>query len=132
MAISTSITWKVTKVDKEISDNFIVAADYEVSGICTVTTGAASTTYGPVSEYDKVIFNTTRTGFEIEYNNITEDNVLAWVKTALSSTISIGPPEDRIEGIESELKEKDVIDHLMILYNRPQKSIDSGTPWQPS
>ena len=57
MAISTSITWKVTKVDKEISDNFIVAADYEVSGICTVTTGAASTTYGPVSEYDKVIFN---------------------------------------------------------------------------
>ena len=129
MAISTSITWKVTKVDKEISDNFIVSADYEVSGICTATVGSSSTTYGPVSEYGKAIFNTTRTGSEIEYGNITEDNVLVWVKTALSSTISIGPPEDRVEGIESELKEKDVIDHLRIIYNRPQTTIDSGTPW---
>ena len=128
MSISTSITWKITNVDRELSDNFIVSANYEISGICTSSSN--NKTYGPVSEEGKVVFNTTRTGSEIPYNNVTENNVVTWVKNSLSKTVSIGPVEDRVEGIEMELIEKEVTDHLQILYTKDsQESIESGTPW---
>ncbi len=130
MSISTSITWNVTNVNRDLEDDFIISAKYEVSGICTDTYSGA--TYGPVKEYGEVAFNTSRTGSEIAYNDVTESNVLVWVANALSGITTIGPPEDCVIGVESALKEKGVTDHLRVLYTRAAPkpgATGSGTPW---
>ena len=48
----------------------------------------------------------------------------------MAGITTIGPPDDCVIGVESELKEKDVTDHLWVLYTKDsQKSTGNGTPW---
>ena len=80
MAITTSLTWEVTNVDRDLSDGFITSANWKIVGVCTVTTGSASITYGPVHHEGSLNFNTSRTGSETAYESVTQDSVIGWVK----------------------------------------------------
>ena len=129
MAITTSLTWEITNLDRDLSDDFITAANWKITGICTVTSGSASTTYGPVYHEGSLSFNTSRTGSEISYESVTQDNVIGWVKNGFVGVTTVGVGTDAITTTGLELEESVVTDHLMVLYTRPAPSSGSGTPW---
>ena len=129
MAITTSLTWEVTNVDRDLSDGFITSANWKIVGVCTVTTGSASTTYGPVHHEGSLNFNTSRTGSETAYESVTQDNVIDWVKNGFVGVTTIGEGADAITTTGLALEESVVTDHLMVLYTRPAPSSGSGTPW---
>lgn len=133
MSITTSLTWEVTNVDRDLSDGFITSANWKITGICTVTApvtaGSASTTYGPVHHEGSLNFNTSRTGSEVAYESVTQDNVIEWVKNGFVGITTIGEGADAITTTGLLLEESVVTDHLMVLYNRPQPTSGSGTPW---
>tara|TARA_B100000131_G_scaffold310170_1_gene341556 strand:- start:80 stop:460 length:381 start_codon:yes stop_codon:yes gene_type:complete len=125
MAITTSLTWEVTNVDRDLSDGFITGANWKITGICTVS----GTTYGPVYHEGSLNFNTSRTGSEISYESVTQDNVIGWVKNGFVGVTTVGVGTDAITTTGLELEESVVTDHLMVLYTRPAPSSGSGTPW---
>ena len=129
MAITTSLTWEVTNLDRDLSDGFITGANWKITGICTVTTGSASTTYGPVHHEGSLNFNTSRTGSEIAYESVTQDNVIGWVKNGFVGVTTVGEGADAITTTGLALEESVITDHLMVLYTRPAPSSGSGTPW---
>jgi len=129
MAITTSLTWEVTNVDRDLSDGFITSANWKIVGVCTVITGSASTTYGPVHHEGSLSFNTSRTGSETAYGSVTQDNVIGWVKNGFVGVTTIGEGADAITTTGLALEESVVTDHLMVLYTRPTPSSGSGTPW---
>ena len=127
MAITTSLTWEITNLDRDLSDGFITSANWKITGICTVTSGSASTTYGPVDHEGSLSFNTSRTGSEIPYANVTQDNVVSWVQNGFVTTIGEGSDAITTTGIE--LEKSVVTDHLMVLYTKSEPTFASGTPW---
>ena len=129
MAITTSLTWEITNVDRDLSDGFIKSANWKITGICTVTTGSASTTYGPVDHEGSLYFNTARTGSEIPYENVTQDNVISWVQNGFVGVTTIGEGSDAITTTGIELEKSVVTDHLMVLYTKSAPTSGSGTPW---
>ena len=92
MAISTSLTWTVLNVDRDLSDGFIYNANYKITGICTETVSGVPTSYGPVETEGTTTFSTARTGSEIPYDDVTEANVVTWIKTSpqMNATTVIG------------------------------------------
>ena len=129
MAITTSLTWEITNVDRDLSDGFITGANWKITGICTVSTEYSGTTYGPVYHEGSLNFNTSRTGSEISYESVTQDNVIGWVKNGFVGVTTVGVGTDAITTTGLELEESVVSDHLMVLYTRPAPSSGSGTPW---
>ena len=129
MAITTSLTWEITNVDRDLSDGFITSANYRITGICTVNSGSASTTYGPVDHEGSLSFNTSRTGSEISYANVKQDNVISWVRNSLVGITTVGVGTDAITTTGIELEESHVTDHLYVLYTRKPPTSGSGTPW---
>jgi len=129
MAITTSLTWEITNVDRDLSDGFITSANWKITGICTVTSGSASTTYGPVDHEGVLSFNTSRTGSEIPYANVTQDNVISWVQNGFIGVTTIGEGSDAITTTGIELEKSVVTDHLNVLYTKKPPISGSGTPW---
>jgi|TARA_B000000532_G_C18718094_1_gene341290 hypothetical protein len=129
MAITTSLTWEITNVDRDLSDGFITSANWKITGICTVTSGSASTTYGPVDHEGVLSFNTSRTGSEIPYANVTQDNVISWVQNGFIGVTTIGEGSDAITTTGIELEKSVVTDHLYVLYTKKPPTSGSGTPW---
>ena len=116
MAITTSLTWEVTNVDRDLSDGFITGANWKITGICTVTTGSASTTYGPIHHEGSLNFNTSRTGSETAYESVTQDNVIGWIKNGFVGVTTVGEGSDAITTTGLALEESVITDHLMVLY----------------
>ena len=129
MAITTSLTWEITNLDRDLSDDFITSANWKITGICTVTSGSASTTYGPVYHEGSLSFNTSRTGSEIPYANVTQDNVVSWVQNGFVGIVTVGVGSDAITTTGIELEKSVITDHLMVLYTKSNYATGSGTPW---
>ena len=81
MAITTSLTWTADNLTRETSDDFIIKSYWYLTGrTLNGTVGIATFRLeGPVK------FNTTRTGSEIAYDSVTEENVVGWVKNTLGA-----------------------------------------------
>ena len=81
MAITTSLTWSADNLTRETSDDFIIKSYWYLTGrTFNGTVGIATFRMdGPVK------FNTTRTGSEIAYESVTEENVVGWVKNTLGA-----------------------------------------------
>ena len=79
MAITTSLTWTADNLTRETSDDFIIKSYWYLTGrTFNGTVGIATFRMeGPVK------FNTTRTGSEIAYESVTQENVVGWVKNTL-------------------------------------------------
>ena len=129
MAITTSLTWEITNLDRDLSDGFITSANWKITGICTVTSGSASTTYGPVEHEGSLNFNTSRTGSEIPYANVTQNNVISWVQNGFVGVTTVGVGSDAITTTGIELEKSVVTDHLMFLYSKSASTSGTGTPW---
>ena len=81
MAITTSLTWTASNLVRETSDDFIIKSHwYLVGKTLNGTVGIATFIMEGV-----VKFNTTRTGSEIPYGNVTEENVVEWIKTGIGT-----------------------------------------------
>ena len=81
MAITTSLTWTASNLVRETSDDFIIKSHwYLVGKTLNGTVGIATVIMEGV-----VKFNTTRTGSEIPYGNVTEENVVEWIKTGIGT-----------------------------------------------
>ena len=129
MAITTSLTWEITNLDRDLSDGFITSANWKITGICTVTSGSASTTYGPVEHQGSLNFNTSRTGSEIPYTDVTQNNVISWVQNGFVGVTTVGVGSDAITTTGIELEKSVVTDHLMFLYSKSASTSGTGTPW---
>jgi len=81
MAITTSLTWTASNLVRETSDDFIIKSHwYLVGKTLNGTVGIATFIMEGV-----IKFNTTRTGSEIPYENVTEENVVEWIKTGIGT-----------------------------------------------
>ena len=81
MAITTSLTWTASNLVRETSDDFIIKSHwYLVGKTLNGTVGIATFIMEGV-----IKFNTTRTGSEIAYESITQENVVGWIKTAIGT-----------------------------------------------
>ena len=129
MSITTSLTWEITNLDRDLSDGFITSANWKITGICTVTSGSASTTYGPVEHQGSLNFNTSRTGSEIPYTDVTQNNVISWVQNGFVGVTTVGVGSEAITTTGIELEKSVVTDHLMVLYSRSASTSGTGTPW---
>ncbi len=99
---SISITWEIAQLDRETSDGFVFTAHYRINANNgTYTAGA----YGSL-------------GFErpeslIPFSELTEDQVIGWVKEALT--------QEKVEEVETALK-SNISEQV-----NPTKA--SGMPW---
>ena len=81
MAITTSLTWTAENLTSETSDDFIIKAYWYLTGR-TLNGSVGIATFrmeGPCK------FKTSRTGNEIPYENVTQENVVQWVKNTLGA-----------------------------------------------
>ena len=81
MAITTSLTWTAENLTRETSDDFIIKSYWYLTGrTLNGTVGIATFRMeGPCK------FKTSRTGSEIPYENVTQENVVEWVKNTLGA-----------------------------------------------
>ena len=81
MAISTSLTWTAENLTSETSDDFIIKCYWYLTGrTLNGTVGIATFRMeGPCK------FKTSRTGSEIPYESVTQENVVGWVKNTLGA-----------------------------------------------
>jgi hypothetical protein len=99
---STVITWEIAQLDRETSDGFVFTAHYRVNANNgTYTAGA----YGSL-------------GFErpdtlIPFSELTQDEVIGWVKEALT--------DEKVDNIEAALKDN--------ISEQAQPTKASGVPW---
>lgn len=138
MAISTSITWDIESVDRELSDNFIIGARYKIIGVATVTSGAGSTittTYGPIQQSETITFGTSRTGSETPYNSVTKDDVITWCKNEIGiTTVGVGTGSNMVMKTGVEIQEDMLRTELNIVINEigtggVEPTTADGTPW---
>ena len=81
MAITTSLTWTAENLTSETSDDFIIKSYWYLTGR-TLNGSVGIATFrmeGPCK------FKTSRTGSEISYENVTQENVVQWVKNTLGA-----------------------------------------------
>ena len=81
MAITTSLTWTAENLTRETSDDFVIKSYWYLTGrTLNGTVGIATFRMeGPCK------FKTSRTGSEIPYESVTQENVVGWVKNALGA-----------------------------------------------
>ena len=88
--ITTSITWNITDLSRDDSDGFVFEIKYSITGILTENVGGASTTYSHVVTGGYLVPDQTRTGNEIPFDNLSESQIVDWVKDGLGTTETIG------------------------------------------
>jgi len=81
MAITTSLTWTADNLTRETTDDFIIKSYWYLTGrTFNGTVGIATFRIdGPCK------FDTSRTGSEIAYESVTQENVVGWVKDKLGA-----------------------------------------------
>ena len=81
MAITTSLTWTADNLTRETTDDFIIKSYWYLTGrTFNGTVGIATFRIdGPCK------FNTSRTGSEIAYESVTQENVVGWIKNKLGA-----------------------------------------------
>ena len=104
----TTLTWAIANLERETEDGFVFAAHYTVS--------AADGTYS-AGAYCSIGFE--RPENLVPYDELTQDEVIGWVKEALNAE-NEGRTEEIEGALQSQLNEKHV----------PTKA--SGTPWASS
>ena len=111
MAITTSLTWTAFNLTREKSDDFIVKSSWYLTGrtfdgIIGIATFRME---GDIS------FHTSRTGSEISYENVTQENVVQWVKNTLGA--------DQVEEYERMMHE-----NLIYIHKNTVGITTSGVP----
>ena len=99
MAITTSLTWTAENLTSETSDDFIIKSYWYLTGR-TLNGSVGIATFrmeGPCK------FKTSRTGNEIPYENVTQENVVEWVKNTLGA--------DQVEEYERMMHENLIYIH---------------------
>ena len=82
MAITTSIVWSINKPLRDSSDGFVTQTEYSLIGQTKNGTVGIAT-----FQMDQIIrFNTSMTGSEIPFDDLSPAQVLDWVKTSIGST----------------------------------------------
>ena len=84
--ITTSLTWNITDLNRHDSDGFVYEIKYSITGISTETVGSASTTFEHVITGGHMVPDQTRTGNEIKSSDLTEGQIINWVKAGIGST----------------------------------------------
>lgn len=99
--MSTTFTWAITNLDREISDGYVFLAEYSV----TADSGSESeNTTGSVElERPEVL---------IPYEDLSEQLVISWVQSALGGAEAVTTIEN---GLQAQLDE--------------QAARSSGVPW---
>ena len=111
MAITTSLTWTAENLTSETSDDFIIKAYWYLTGR-TLNGSVGIATFrmeGPCK------FKTSRTGNEIPYENVTQENVVQWVKNTLGA--------DQVEEYERMMHE-----NLIYIHKNTVGITTSGVP----
>ena len=81
MAITTSLSWTAFNLTRDISDGFIVKSSWYLTGkTLNGTVGIAT-----FRMEGDICFHTSRTGSEIAYESVTQENVVGWVKNTLGA-----------------------------------------------
>ena len=111
MAITTSLTWTAENLTSETSDAFIIKAYWYLTGR-TLNGSVGIATFrmeGPCK------FKTSRTGSEIPYENVTQENVVQWVKNTLGA--------DQVAEYEKVMHE-----NLIYIHNNTVGITSDGVP----
>ena len=111
MAITTSLTWTAENLTSETSDDFIIKAYWYLTGK-TLNGSVGIATFrmeGPCK------FKTSRTGSEIPYENVTQENVVQWVKNTLGA--------DQVAEYEKVMHE-----NLIYIHNNTVGITSDGVP----
>ena len=112
MAITTTFTWSIQNVVRDISDGFITEAEAILTGVAKSDSVGIATW----SSLRPTGFGTVRPSPMISYADVTETNVISWVETSLG--------EAEVNNI------KDTINSgLVNIYNPPTPTEGTGVPW---
>ncbi len=121
--ITTSLTWNITDLKRHSSDGFVYEIRYSVTGVSTETVGGVSTTLQHVMNGGYMVPDHTRTGNEIPFHQLSESQIVNWVKAGLGTTETVGW-ENAISGHLDGMR----YDSL----HNPVKSdaTSTGLPWE--
>jgi len=108
--MATTFTWKIKNLEREVSDGYVYTAHYSVVGISD-TLNPEGNPYNS-GAYGSVGFQ--RPGTLIPFADLTEDQVIGWVKEALGGA-------DKVAEIEAALEAR-----IAKLIN---PSTINGVPW---
>ncbi len=113
MAITTAITWSVDSAQHLVSNGLITNSKCHVTGV-------ASSDGNPIATYDyqvpPVDFGTVVPDPMIPYADVTEANVITWIKSGVGTT--------EVTNIENHIQTK-----LGKLVNPPAPTQTDGLPW---
>ena len=101
---NTIFTWKISNLERETKDGYVFTAHYAIA--------AADDTYS-AGAYGSIGFQRPKS--LIPYNQLTEEQVIGWVKQALGGSEKVAEIE---AALQAQLDEQ----------RAPKK--DSGLPWQ--
>ena len=122
--ITTSLTWNITDLKRHSSDGFVYEIRYSVTGISTETVGGISTTFQHVIGGGYMVPDHTRTGSEIPFDNLTETQIINWVKAGIGSD-DVATFETIIPGHLSAMRDGSVDPK-----NFDTDATSSGLPWE--
>ena len=112
MAISTTFTWTIQNVVRDISDGFITEAEAILTGVAKSDSVGIATW----SALRPTGFGTVRPSPMLAYADVTEANVISWVETGLGTTA--------LNRIKENLNIR-----LAYRYNPPAPTTGYGIPW---
>ena len=97
--MATTFTWKINTLEREVSDGYVYTAHYSVVGI--------SDTLDPEGNpYNSGAYGSIglqRPGTLIPFADLTEDQVIGWVKEALGGSDKVAEIEAALEARIAEL-----------------------------
>ena len=113
MAISTEISWSISRVERDLSDGFITEANWVMTGVAKSDgVGIATVTLdGPPAG-----FGTVRPDPMIPYVQVSQANVISWSQTAIGLPL-IATYTDTIS------------QQLGRIINPPPPTTAAGVPW---
>ena len=90
----STITWTIEQLDRQLSDGLVTTAHWR----CTAVDGDYSTTsYGSVGLERGDTF--------VEYNNLTQEQVIGWVKDKLGNSFEIESSlQSQIDALKNPVK----------------------------
>ena len=97
--MATTFTWKINNLEREVSDGYVYTAHYSVVGISD-TLDPEGNPYNS-GAYGSVGFQ--RPGTLIPFADLTEDQVIGWVKQALGGDAKVAEIEAALEARIAEL-----------------------------
>ena len=97
--MATTFTWKIANLEREVADGFVFTAHYTVVGISDQEDPEGN----PYNSgaYGSVGFQ--RPGTLIPFADLTEDQVIGWVKEALGGADKVAEIEAALEARIAEL-----------------------------